>query len=101
MKRRQLSPTLPGDILLHEFLKPMRMSQYKLAKAIQVTQIRISQIIQGKRAITPDTALRLGRYFNTTAEFWINMQAGYDLKVVRKKIGNRINKTIRPAEEAT
>jgi addiction module HigA family antidote len=100
MKRRKLSPTMPGDILLYEFLKPMKISQYKLAKAIQVTQIRISQIIQGKRAITPDTALRLGRYFNTTAEFWINMQAGYDLKIARQKIGDRINKTIRPAEEA-
>jgi len=97
MKRKKLTPTTPGEMLLKEFLKPMKISQYKLAKAICVPQIRISQIIKGKRAITPDTALRLGRYFNTTAEFWMNLQTGYDLKIVRKKIGKQINKIIPPA----
>jgi addiction module HigA family antidote len=68
-------PAHPGDVLREDFLKPLKLSQYALAKAIGVPQIRVSEIVNAKRAITPDTALRLARYFGTSAEFWIGMQA--------------------------
>lgn len=70
----------PGEILLEEFLKPMNISQYKLAKDIGVGGIRVNQIVNGKRSITPDTALRLGIYFGTSPEFWMNLQSRYDLE---------------------
>lgn len=90
------APAHPGDVLREDFLKPMRLSQYALAKAIGVPQIRVSAIVNGKRAVTPDTALRLARYFNTTAEFWLGMQATYDLELARDKSGKKINAEIRP-----
>ena len=96
MKRKKLSPTMPGEILLHEFLKPMKISQYKLAKAIQVSQIRISQIIKGNRAITPDTALRLSRYFGTSPELWMDLQTAYDLKIAARDSGEKIEAGISP-----
>lgn len=74
-------PAHPGDVLREDFLKPLGLSQYALAKAIGVPQIRISGIISGKRAVTPDTALRLARFFKTSAEFWLGMQATYDLEI--------------------
>ncbi len=98
MNARKLRPTSPGEMLLEEFLKPMNITQYRLAQAIGVPQIRISQIIKGKRAITPDTALRFSRYFGNTPEFWINLQAGYDLKIARLKLEKKINKEIIPFE---
>ena len=67
------SPTHPGEVLRHDFLEPLGMSQYALAKALDVPEMRISDIVNGKRAITPDTALRLARYFGTSAEFWLGM----------------------------
>lgn len=90
------APAHPGDVLREDFLKPMRLSQYALAKAIGVPQIRVSAIVNGKRAVTPDTALRLARYFNTTAEFWLGMQATYDLELARDKSAKKINAEIRP-----
>jgi antitoxin HigA-1 len=72
------------------------MSQYALAKAIGVPQIRISEIVNGKRAITPDTALRLARYFKTSAEFWMGMQTTYDLEIARDRIGKKINARVQP-----
>lgn len=90
------APAHPGDVLREDFLKPMKMSQYALAKAIGVPQIRVSAIVNGKRAITPDTALRLARYFNTSAEFWLGMQATYDLELARDKTGKKIDSEIRP-----
>ncbi|HWV20936.1 MAG TPA: HigA family addiction module antitoxin, partial [Devosia sp.] len=78
-------PTHPGEVLLEDFMKPLELTQYALAKALGVTQVRIGEIVQGKRAVSPDTALRLARYFGTSAEFWMNMQATYDLERARDK----------------
>jgi len=89
-------PTHPGEVLREDFLKPLRLSQYALAKAIDVPQIRVSEIVNGKRAITPDTALRLARYFGTSPEFWMGMQATYALELARDQIGAKIKAKIRP-----
>src|SRR5258708_7362977 len=90
------SPAHPGDVLREDFLKPLALSQYALAKAIGVPQIRISAIVNGKRAITPDTALRFARYFKTSAEFWMGMQTTYDLEIARDRIGKKINARVQP-----
>jgi len=90
------APTHPGEVLREDFLKPLGMSQYALAKAIDVPQIRISAIVNGKRAITPDTALRLARYFGTSPEFWIGMQATYDLEKARDQVGAEIETKVHP-----
>jgi antitoxin HigA-1 len=90
------SPAHPGEVLREDFLKPLGMSQYALAKAIGVPQIRVSEIVNGKRAVTPDTALRLARYFGTSAEFWMGMQATYDLETARDQVGGRIEAEVRP-----
>jgi antitoxin HigA-1 len=90
------APSHPGEVLLEDYLKPLGMSQYALAKALGVPQIRISQIVNGKRAITPDTALRLARYFGTSAEFWIGMQATSDLERARDEIGVAIAAEVKP-----
>jgi addiction module HigA family antidote len=89
-------PAHPGEVLLEDFLKPLAMSQYALAKAIGVPQIRISEIVHAKRAVTPDTALRLARYFGTSAEFWIGMQATFDLETARDRLGAAITAQIHP-----
>lgn len=101
MSHKKLLPIHPGEILLEEFLKPLRISQYKLAKDINVPQIRISQIVNGHRGITADTALRLARYFNMSAEFWMNLQAKYELRIARKDLEKRINTDIHPFDKAT
>ncbi len=72
-------PTPPGEILRHEFLEPLGLSQKELAQALGITRVRLSEILRGKRAITPDTAFRLGRFFDTTAEFWLGLQTDLDL----------------------
>lgn len=100
MSIKNILPTHPGEILEAEFLKPMEISHYKLAKDINVPQTRISKIIKGERSITPDTALRLGCYFNMTAEFWVNLQANYDLKMARKKSGKTIEKEVHQLDKA-
>jgi addiction module HigA family antidote len=89
-------PAHPGEVLREDFLRPLAMSQYALARALGVPEIRISEIVNGKRAITPDTALRLARYFSTSPEFWLGMQASYDLEVTRERIGAEIDATVRP-----
>jgi len=89
-------PTHPGDVLREDFLKPLGLTQYALAKAIGVPQIRVSEIVNGKRAVTPDTALRLARYFRTTAEFWMGMQTTYDLETARDQKGPKIESQIKP-----
>jgi len=78
---KKIKPIHPGEILLHEFLKPFKLSQYRLAKDIDVPPIRINEIIKGNRAISADTALRLAKYFKMSAEFWLNLQASYDLAI--------------------
>lgn len=90
------APTHPGEVLLEDFLKPLGMSQYALAKAIGVPQVRVSAIVKGKRAVTPDTALRLARYFGTSAEFWLGMQTTHDLERARDRLASEIEKSIHP-----
>lgn len=97
----QLDPITPGEILLKEFLEPMGISQNKLARDIDVAITRINDIIHGKRGITADTALRLGAYFGTTPEFWINLQTRYDLKRARRDLWPETEKKIRPLQHAT
>ncbi len=84
MKKRDIPPIHPGEILLEEFLKPMGISQYRLALDIRVHPRRINEIVHGKRGITADTALRLSRYFGTSARFWLNMQSSYDMESARR-----------------
>jgi addiction module HigA family antidote len=94
MTKQKLQPIHPGEILMEEFLKPMGISQYKLAKDISVPARRINEIVQGKRSITPDTALRLSRYFGLSERFWINLQARYDLEIEKDKLDDRLNKEV-------
>jgi addiction module HigA family antidote len=89
-------PAHPGEVLRFDFLEPLGMSQYALAKAIDVPQIRVSEIVNGKRAITPGSALRLARYFGMSPEFWLGMQASHDLETARDKVGAVIEATVRP-----
>ncbi|MDH3349687.1 MAG: HigA family addiction module antitoxin [Desulfobulbaceae bacterium] len=92
---KKLSPITPGDVLLEEFLKPMEISQNQLARDIKVPANRISQIIHGKREITADTALRLGKYFGIEPEFWLNLQVRYNMKVARSNFGRQIEKEVK------
>ena len=93
---KRLAPVHPGEILLEEFLVPMGISQYRLAKDIVVPPRRINEIVHGTRALSADTALRLARYFRTSERFWLNLQAQYDLDVESDRIGEGIEKEIRP-----
>lgn len=95
MKKRTIPPIHPGEVLAEEFLKPLAISQYRLAKDINVDPRRINEIALGKRAITADTALRLSRYFGTTERFWMNLQARYDLEVQRDRLGDRLDNEVR------
>ena len=90
------TPTHPGDVLKKDFLKPLSLSQYALAKAIDVPEMRVSEIVRAKRAISPDTALRLARCLGTTAEFWIGMQATYDFEKARDEMGAEIEASVTP-----
>ena len=95
MKKRDFPPVHPGEILLEEFLKPLGISQYRLAKDISVDPRRINEIVHGQRAISADTALRLGRFFGTSARLWLNLQAHYDLEIQEDRIGDRLEKEVR------
>lgn len=95
MSKENLTPIHPGEILLEEFLKPMGISQYRLAKDTNVPARRINEIVQGKRAITPDTALRLSRFFGLSERFWVNLQARFDLQVEKERLKNRLEKEVR------
>ncbi len=86
-----LAPVHPGEVLLEEFLEPMGISQYRLAKDVSVPPRRINEIVHGKRGVTADTALRLARYFGTTERFWLNLQTQYDLDVERDRLGDRLD----------
>ncbi len=90
MRKKMLAPIHPGEILMEEFLKPLGISQYKLAKDINVPARRINEIVHGNRSISADTALRLSRYFNLSERFWLNLQAKYDLEVEKDKLNDRI-----------
>lgn len=91
---KKFPPTHPGEILLEEFLRPMGISQYRLAKSISVPARRINEIVHGKRNITADTALRLSRFFGTSERFWLNLQTRYDLEVEKDRLGNRLETEI-------
>lgn len=88
-------PVHPGEVLLEEFLGPMGISQYRLAKNISVPARRINEIVHGKRAISADTALRLARYFGTTDQFWMNLQSRYDLETEKDRLGRRLADEVR------
>jgi len=94
MVGRKLAPIHPGEILLEEFLRPMGISQYRLAKSIYVPPRRINEIVHGKRSITADTALRLSRSFGTSERFWMNLQVRYDLEVEKDRLGEVLDQTI-------
>jgi addiction module HigA family antidote len=94
----RLPPIHPGEVLLEDFMKPLGLSQYRLAKDIGVTPIRISQIVNRKRAITVDTAMRLARYFGTSAGVWLRLQVRYDLEVAEQELGERINREVKAYE---
>lgn len=91
---KKISPVHPGEILLEEFLDPMGISQYRLAKDISVSARRINEIVHGKRSITADTALRLGRFFGTSAQFWLTLQSHFDLEVQMDRIGDRLDQEV-------
>ncbi len=95
MKKEKLAPIHPGEILMEEFLKPLSIIQYRLAKDINVPARRINEIVQGKRSISADTALRLSRYFNLSERFWLNLQAGYELEIQKDKLSDRIEAEVK------
>jgi addiction module HigA family antidote len=94
MKNKKLPPIHPGKILIEEFLKPMGISQYRLAKDISVPPRRINEIVHGKRSISTDTALRLGRFFGISPQFWLNLQNRYDLEVTEDLLADRLDKEV-------
>ena len=94
MKNKKLPPIHPGEILIEEFLKPMGVSQYRLAKDISVPPRRINEIVHGKRSITADTALRLGRLFEIAPQFWLNLQTRFDLEVAEDLLADRLDQEV-------
>jgi len=90
MKRKKLPPIHPGEILQEEFLEPMGITQYRLEKGIKVSARRINEIVKGKRSITAGTALRLARFFGTTAQFWLNLQSHFDLETELERLGDTL-----------
>jgi len=93
---KKLQPVHPGEMLLEEFLKPLEMSQYRLAKELGVPARRINEIVHGSRAITADTALRLSKFFGNSARFWLNLQTYYDLEVAKDNTPKRVLSSIQP-----
>jgi addiction module HigA family antidote len=100
MNEEKLPPIHPGEILSEEFLKPLGISQYRLANDISVPPRRINEIVLGKRSISPDTALRLSRYFGLSERFWINLQMRYELEVEKDKLADRLDKEVRILQAA-
>ena len=96
MNGRDFPPVHPGEILLEEFLKPMSISQYRLAESIHVPARRINEIVLEKRGITADTALRLSRFFGNSAQFWMNLQTRYELESARDLSASSIDREVRP-----
>jgi addiction module HigA family antidote len=95
MKSKLLANITPGEILEEDFLKPMGLSQYRLAKDVGVSARRINEIVKGERTITADTALRLGRFFNMSAQFWLNLQSHYDLEIMEDRLGRRLEREVK------
>lgn len=99
-KTKKLPPIHPGEILREDFMSPLKLSMNKLALDLHVPVPRIAEIVHERRSITPDTALRLARYFNTSARFWLNLQSAYDLEVAENDLGPKIAQQVRPMENA-
>jgi len=95
MKKVKLAPVHPGEVLLEEFLKPMSLSQNRLALSIRVHPRRINEIVLGKRRVSAETALRLGRYFGMSPQFWLGLQAEYDLDVASDELGERLQQEVK------
>ena len=98
-RRKAFAPIHPGEVILHDYLYPLGMSQYALAKALGITAARLGEIVRGKRAVSPDTALRLARYFGLSDGFFLQLQADHDLMARRRQIGEKL-KAIRPRRKA-
>ncbi len=101
MKKKNLLSIHPGEILMEEFLEPMGISQYRLAKNISVPPRRINEIVHGKRSITADTALRLGRFFCMSPQFWLNLQTRYDLEITEDLLENRLDDEVHALQMQT
>ena len=100
MATNRMRPIHPGEILREEYLVPLNLSAHALAMELRVPAPRINDIVRQRRAITPDTALRLARCFGTTAQFWLNLQSSFDLKLAESELGKRIEKEVKPLERA-
>jgi addiction module HigA family antidote len=100
MKKKKLKPIHPGEVLLEEFLKPMELSQNRLALNISVPARRINEIVLGKRRITADTALRIARFFRTSPEFWLGLQSQYDIDITMDKIGENLEREVKELAKA-
>jgi len=98
---QKIAPVHPGEVLLEEFIKPWGISQNRLAKHMGITATRLNEIVRGRRGISGDTALRLGRATNTTPEFWLNLQALYDLEIAKDELGDRLEQEVTPVMIST
>ena len=94
MAPKRLAPVHPGEVLLQEFLEPLELTQYRLAKSLKVPARRINEIVHGTRAVSADTALRLARFFGTSDRFWLNLQVAYDLDIERDRLGARLQREV-------
>jgi addiction module HigA family antidote len=101
MTRKRLRPVHPGEVLREDFLTPLGLTQYRLAKSRSVPPRRINEIVHGKRAVTADTALRLARFFGTSERFWLNLQTGFDLEVERDRLRHRLASEVRVLKQAS
>ena len=100
MPAKRLAPVHPGEVLLEDFLTPLGLTQYRLAKSLTVPPRRINEIVHGKRAVSADTALRLARFFGTSERFWLNLQTSYDLEIERDRLGDRLRKDVQVWKKA-
>ncbi len=98
-QEEKMSPVHPGEILLEDFLKPMGITPYRLAQELNVPKTRISAILKARRSITADTALRLARFFGTTAKLWLNLQVSYDLDIEQDRLGRKIEEEVKPMRD--
>ena len=96
MAAKKLRPVHPGDILLHDFMQPLKLSSYRVAKELGVAAPTVNEIVRRRRAITAEMALRLSRYFGTSAQLWQNLQTQYDLEIANKRIGKKVERAIQP-----
>jgi addiction module HigA family antidote len=99
MTDKRFSPIHPGEILLEDFMQPLSLTQYRLAQDLSITPVRISQIVNGKRSISVDTAMRLARYFGTSTAVWLRLQVRYDLEVAERELGKRIHREVKVRQQ--